>query len=101
MSISHENENSNRGLNIFSCVGNEAVVMTGEAKGERGVVTGKSGRFSEQVILHFPKAVRERIAIGDKIAVKSRGVSLSVAEHPHIRFKRPRAGASEGAEPGK
>ena len=87
VSICNESENSNRGLNIFSCVGNGAVVMTGEAKGERGVVTGKSGRFSEQVILHFPVAVRGRIAIGDKIVVKSKGVGLSVAEHPHIHLK--------------
>ena len=87
VSIRHESENSNRGLNVFACVGNEAVVMTGEARSERGVVTGKSGRFSEQVILHFPMAVRERIAIGDKIVVKSKGVGLRVAEYPHICFK--------------
>jgi hypothetical protein len=63
VSVSYPADTGNRGLNIFACVGNEAVVMTGEATGQRGVVTGKSGRFSEQVILHFPTAMRETIAI--------------------------------------
>lgn len=87
VSISHSSDNGNRGLNIFACVGNEAMIMTGEAKGEKGVVTGKSGRFSEQVIVHFPKAVREHISIGDTIVIKSKGVGMSLAEHPDVRFK--------------
>ncbi len=87
VSIAHPVDTGNRGLNIFACVGNEAVVMTGEAKGERGVVTGKSGRFSEQVIVHLPKAVRERIAVGDRLVVKSRGAGLAVADYPSVKFK--------------
>lgn len=87
VSIAHPTDTGNRGLNIFACVGNEAVIMTGEAKGEKGVVTGKSGRFSEQVIVHFPKAVREGIAVGDKIVVKSRGVGMVAHEHESVKFK--------------
>ncbi len=87
VSISHPADTGNRGLNIFACVGNEAFLMTGAAKGEKGIVTGKSGRFSEQVILHFPKAVRESIAIGDKIVVRSKGVGMVVAEHESVKFK--------------
>src|SRR5687767_12458831 len=45
---------TNEALNVFACVGNPAVVMTGAAKGARGTVTGKSGRFAEHVIIHFP-----------------------------------------------
>ena len=30
---------ANNGLNILSCVGNEAIVLTGKAKGKRGTVT--------------------------------------------------------------
>lgn len=87
VSITYPSDTGNRGLNIFACVGNEAVIMTGEAKGQKGVVTGKSGRFSEQVIVHFPKSVRQDIAVGDAILVKSRGVGLAVAEHASIRCK--------------
>lgn len=87
VSISHPSDTGNRGLNIFACVGNEARIMTGEAKGQKGVVTGKSGRFSEQVIVHFPKAVREGIAVGDKLLVKSRGVGMAALEHESVKFK--------------
>jgi len=87
VSISFPNENGNRGLNVFACVGNRAVVMSGEGKGSKGVVTGKSGRFSEHVIVHFPKADRYKFAINDKIVIRSCGVGMSLADHPGIKLK--------------
>lgn len=87
VSISLPDDNGNRGLNILSCVGNEAVVMSGAAQGARGVVTGKSGRFADQVILHFPRAVREQLAIADKIVVRTQGVGLQLHDHPNVRLK--------------
>lgn len=33
----------NYALNVMSCVGNQAAVVSGDAKGEKGVVTGKHG----------------------------------------------------------
>ena len=87
VSISLADDNGNRGLNILSCVGNEAVVMSGGAQGARGVVTGKSGRFADQVILHFPRAAREQLAIGDKIIVRAQGVGLQLLDHPDLRLK--------------
>ncbi|MGB1288636.1 MAG: DUF4438 domain-containing protein [Aggregatilineales bacterium] len=87
VSISMNDDRGNRGLNIFSCVGNEAIVMTGNAKKSRGIVTGKSGRFSEQVIIHFEKSVREQMAIGDKIVVKAKGVGLKFDDHPAVKLK--------------
>ncbi|MGB5557550.1 MAG: DUF4438 domain-containing protein, partial [Paracoccaceae bacterium] len=74
VSIAHANVDKNRGLNIFACVGNVAVVMTGAAKGAEGVVTGKSGRFSDQVIVHFDIKTRRKMAIGDQVLVRSEGV---------------------------
>jgi hypothetical protein len=87
VSIKLDDDRGNRGLNIFACVGNDAIVMTGDAKGERGTVTGKSGRFSEQVIIHFPQAVREKMAIGDKIVVKAKGVGMALPDHPDVNVK--------------
>jgi hypothetical protein len=87
VSISLKDENGNRGLNLLACVGNTAVVMTGEARGARGVVTGKSGRFSEHVIIHFSRADREKMAIGDKINIKALGVGMVLADHPAVKLK--------------
>ena len=87
VSISLPAENANRGLNVFACVGNTAVVMTGDGKGTRGVVTGKSGRFSEQVIVHFPVEARRRFAIQDKVVIRSCGVGVALDGHPEIYLK--------------
>lgn len=87
VSIALKDDVGNRGLNIFACVGNTAIVMSGSAQGARGVVTGKSGRFSEQVILHFEKSAREKMAIGDKIVVKSVGVGMELTDHPDVKLK--------------
>ncbi len=87
VSIKLKDDTGNRGLNILSCVGNTAVVMTGDAKGTRGVVTGKSGRFSEHVIIHFEKSAREKMAIGEKIIIRTKGVGMELADHPDIKLK--------------
>jgi hypothetical protein len=87
VSIAHPDPNKNRGLNVFACVGNEAMVVNGAAKGARGVVTGKSGRFSDQVIIHFDVETRRKIAVDDQILIKSEGVGLALHDRPDVAFK--------------
>jgi hypothetical protein len=87
VSISHANADKNRALNIFSCIGNDALVVTGAAKGARGVVTGKSGRFSDQVIIHFDTETRHKLAVGDQIVVRTEGVGLRLADCPAVACK--------------
>ncbi len=87
VSIAHKDANKNRGLNVFACVGNEALITSGAARGARGVVTGKSGRFSDQVIIHFDVETRRKIAVDDQILVKSEGVGMTVPECPDVAFK--------------
>jgi hypothetical protein len=87
VSIALKDDTGNRGLNILACVGNTAIVMTGDAKGARGVVTGKSGRFSEHVIVHFDAVAREQMAIGDKIIIRSQGVGMDLLDHPDVKLK--------------
>jgi hypothetical protein len=98
VSISLKDENGNRGLNLFACVGNTATVMSGDARGAKGFVTGKSGRFSEHVIIHFSRADRERMAIGDRIVIKAKGVGMQLAAHPDVRFKSCSPELLEGLE---
>jgi hypothetical protein len=87
VSIGQADDNQNRGLNVFACVGNRARVMTGGAAGATGVVTGKSGRFSEQVIVHIPREARTRMAVGDQVLVRAEGVGLSLTNHPDVSLK--------------
>ena len=78
---------ANQALNVFACVGNEAVIMSGNAKGAKGVVTGKSGRFSEHVIIDFAPDVLEQLAFGDKIVVRAIGVGMAIDTLPGIGLK--------------
>lgn len=87
VSIGQVDDNRNRGLNVLACVGNRARVMTGEAAKTAGVVTGKSGRFSEQVIVHIPREARSSMAVGDQILVRAEGVGLTLTDHPDVSLK--------------
>lgn len=87
VSVKMEDAAGNRGLNVLSCIGNTAIVMTGNAKRARGVVTGKTGRFSEHVIIHFEPETREQLAIGDKIVIKAKGTGLKFDDHPDVQLK--------------
>jgi len=75
---------TNYGLNYLACVGNEARVASGDAKGARGVVTGKHGGI-EHVLVDFPPEVLEKLQIGDKVQIKAYGVGLELLDHPQVR----------------
>lgn len=87
ISIKGTDDLKNRGLNVFACLGNTAVVMTGQAQGAKGVVTGKSGRFSDQVIVHFPVEVRRKMAVGDQIVVRALGTGIEIRGHESVACK--------------
>lgn len=75
----------NMGYNILSCIGNEARIISGDAKKAKGVVTGKHGG-AEHVLIDFPDKVLEKLAHGDKIQIKTIGMGLAIVDHPEIKF---------------
>ncbi len=75
---------TNDGLNFLACVGNEATVLSGDAKGAKGVVTGKHGGI-EHVLVDFSPEVLEVLQIGDKIGIKAFGTGLALLDHPQVR----------------
>lgn len=87
IAIRNPQDGPNHALNIYSCIGNEALVKTGDAKGAKGIVTGKSGRFAEHVIIAFEPGAVEQIGIGDKINVKAHGIGFAFDDVPDIAVK--------------
>jgi len=75
---------ANTSLNILSCVGNEAKVVTGDAKGEIGIVVGKHGGI-EHVMVDFSEEVMEKLVIGDKMMIKAYGQGLELLDFPEIK----------------
>jgi hypothetical protein len=74
----------NYALNVLSCVGNEATIITGDQKGAKGVVTGKHGGI-EHVMIDFTEEIMEGMVIGDKVMIKAYGVGLQLSEYPDIK----------------
>ena len=77
-------QGANTALNVLSCVGNEAVVVSGDAKGARGVVTGKHGGV-EHVLVDFQPETLEKLMLGDKVLVKAFGVGLKLLDFPEVK----------------
>ncbi|MEM2103656.1 MAG: DUF4438 domain-containing protein [Candidatus Bathyarchaeia archaeon] len=75
---------ANTALNVLSCVGNEALIVSGEAKGMKGTVTGKHGGI-EHVLVDFPNETLEKLMLGDKVLVKAFGVGLKLLDFPEIK----------------
>jgi hypothetical protein len=79
------NEFPNNSLQILSCVGNEAKIVSGEANGETGIVLGHHGG-SEHIIVEFARSVKERMTYDDKILIRAKGQGLSLTDYPSIKL---------------
>jgi Domain of unknown function (DUF4438), N-terminal/Domain of unknown function (DUF4438), C-terminal len=74
-----------RALNVLSCIGNEAKVVEGDAKGDKGVVVGKHGGI-EHVMVDFQPETMEKLVIEDKVMIKAYGVGLRLLDLPEVKL---------------
>ena len=73
----------------FSCVGNKAVVLSGDAKGAVGTVVGKTvgaGRASN-VILHFDDETLHKLSGDDRFRIESCGFGLRLSDYPDVEAR--------------
>lgn len=75
---------ANTAFNVFSCIGNKATIVNGDAKGNSGIVTGKHGGI-EHVLVDFQADILEKLIPGDKILIKAFGIGLKLVDYPEIR----------------
>lgn len=76
-------DHPNNSLQIYSCVGNTATVISGEAKGKKGIVLGHHGG-SEHIMVDFPREVKEKLTYNDTIMVHAKGQGLKLLDYHHI-----------------
>lgn len=79
------NEYPNNSLQLYGCIGNKAWIISGEAKGAEGVVTGHHGG-SEHLMIHFPREIKEKLNYDDKITIVARGQGLKLLNYPDIKL---------------
>ncbi len=83
VSIRNENKAENDALMAFACIGNKAKVVSGEAKGAIGYVTGSHGGI-EHTLIYFEQEDLERMAIDDNILVMGHGQGLAIEGYEDI-----------------
>jgi len=85
VSTKNSNGDNNGGYNLLSCIGNEARIASGEAKGEKGVVTGKHGGI-EHVLIDFDDKTLDKLVIGDKVQVRGVGLGMRLEAFPDVKL---------------
>lgn len=83
-SIAHADEKSDYALHYLTCIGNEAEVVSGRARGARGIVTGEHARL----LVDFPPEALEDLMVGDTIQIRARGRGIRLVDHPALEFKK-------------
>ena len=83
VSTRHSSELENSAYNTLACVGNPAVIISGEAKGAKGYVTGIHGGI-DHVMLAFEASVLEKLNYDDSFLIRSYGQGLDLLDYPEI-----------------
>lgn len=84
VSLKNPNDAENRALQLLACIGNSAVVVSGDAKGARGFVTGKHGGI-DHLLIYFRQDDLERMSIDDSIRIKAFGQGLKIDGYEDIK----------------
>lgn len=71
-------------LHYLTCIGNEAIVTSGMAKGERGIVIGEHAR----ILVQFSPEAHELMAPGDQIQIMTKGRGFELEDFPEVEFKK-------------
>ena len=85
VSVYHPDSPYSMGLNVFSCIGNRARVVTGDAKGKTGFVTGTHGG-AEHVLIYFDQETLYKLTLDDKILIETLGQGLELLNYPDVKM---------------
>ena len=83
VSLKNQNERENRAFLAFSCIGNKAKIITGDAKGHEGYVTGKHGGI-DHVMVYFDEETLHLMTTDDKVLIKAQGQGMKLSDHRDI-----------------
>lgn len=83
ITIKNPDAMENAGLTTLACIGNEARIVSGDAKGAKGYVTGTHGGC-EHTLLYFAQEDLEKMAVGDKVLIKTFGTGLQLGDCPDV-----------------
>jgi len=71
---------------VLACIGNEAKVISGEAKGAKGFYIGRHAGADD--LVWFPKEALENLTLEDTVQVKAKGVGLKITGFEDVRVNK-------------
>lgn len=83
VSLKNPSDKENNALQAFSCIGNTAKIISGDAKGKTGYVTGKHGGI-DHVMVYFDEEILDQMTCDDKVLIKAYGQGLKLIDHEEI-----------------
>jgi hypothetical protein len=90
-SVRHRDPGANMAVQFLTCVGNEVVVASGPAAGQRGHVIGQHA----YVLVDFAEPPANQITTGDQVTIRAVGQGLRLADHRTIGVKNCSPGLIE------
>jgi len=75
---------ANMGFNFLACIGNTVRVVTGDAKGKKGIVTGHHGGV-EHVTIDFDDDTLSKLTLDDKLLIEGFGQGLKLLDFPEVK----------------
>ena len=84
VSIAHPDSAVDQAMHYLTCIGNDAIVTSGLARGARGTVTGEHARL----LVDFEPDVLEKLCVGDQIVIKTYGRGMRLLDFPDVLVKK-------------
>ena len=84
VSIDHPDPGVHHALHYMTCIGNDAVVTSGEAAGARGTVIGEHAR----ILVQFDAEAHDLMTSGDQVQIFSKGQGMALPDHPGVALKK-------------
>ncbi len=71
---------------VLACIGNEAEVISGEARGARGYYIGRHAGSDDKV--WFPREAVEKLALDDRVRVRAKGLGLKIEGFEDVKVNK-------------
>jgi hypothetical protein len=83
VSVFNPKEDEGGAFSILSCLGNKARVLTGDAKGAIGFVSGQHGGV-QHVMCIFHDEDMKKLAVDDRVQIEAYGMGLKLLDYPDV-----------------
>ena len=71
---------------VLACIGNEAEVISGEARGAKGYYIGRHAGSDDKV--WFPRETVEKLALEDRVRVRAKGLGLKIEGFEDVKVSK-------------